>query len=170
MRFHAEHSFKGSRGAIVDLLADPAFYVTLELPDIRPPELIESHREGTWSVFRLRYAFADGLNPILRFVAGSAPLAWVQEVRVDLSGGSGQLLYEAEFDPTRIHGSGEFTLTTAQGSTMLRFDGEVIVAVPGIGRLLEREAIRQLLERFDIEARALDARLLSGGAHRLVDD
>ena len=170
MRFHAEHRFKGSKSAIASLLADPAFYVALELPDLRPPEVLESHRDGTWSVFRLRYSFVNGREPIFRFLAGSAPLAWVQEVRVDLSGGSGQLLYEAEFDPTRLHGSGEFTLTTAQGSTILRFDGDVIVAVPGVGRLLEREVVRQLLQRLDIEALALDARLLDGGGHRLVND
>ena len=170
MRFHAEHCFKGSRSTIASLLADPAFYVALELPDIRPPEVLESHRDGTWSFVRLRYALVAGRDPILRFLAGSAPLAWVQEVRVDVSGGCGQLLYEAEFDPTRLHGSGEFTLTSTRGSTILRFDGEVIVAVPGVGRLLEREVIRQLLQRLAVEARALDARLLSDEGQSSVDD
>jgi Protein of unknown function (DUF2505) len=105
-----------------------------------------------------------GRDPIFRTLAGSAPLAWLQEVRVDLSEGSGHLRYEAEFDPSRLHGSGEFTLTPSEGSTMFRFDGDVIVALPGVGRLLERQVIRQLLQRLDVEVRALDARLREDGA------
>jgi len=171
VRFHAEQRLRGSKRAIASLLADPGFYVALQLPDVRQPEVLESYQDGSWSVVRLRYAVDGGHYPILRLLASSAPLAWLQEVRVDPSAGSGQLRYEAEFDPVRLHGAGEFTLTSAQGSTIFRFEGDVTVAVPGIGRLLERQMIRELIHRLDIEAEALDAQLRRNvRGPRLQDD
>jgi hypothetical protein len=43
--------------------------------------------------------------------------------------------------------------------------------VPGIGRLMERQMIRELIHRLDIEAEALDAQLRRNVAGpRLQDD
>ena len=159
MRFHAEMHISGPTNTIASLLADPTFYLGLELPDVGKPEVLDVHQDGTWSVFRLRYVVAGDQSRILRGLAGSASLAWLQDVRVDLTTGSGQLHYEAEFDPLRIYGTGGFTLTPDRGSTIFRFDGEVVVAVPGLGRLLEREIVHQLVNRLSIETSALDARL-----------
>ena len=82
MRLHVEHHFTGSRQAVASLLADPAFYLGLDLPDLRPPEVLEQGQDGDDTTLRLRYEFVGSLDPIARRVVGSGHLAWIQEVRV----------------------------------------------------------------------------------------
>jgi hypothetical protein len=158
MRFHAEHHFSGSVQAVVTLLGDPAFYLGLSLPDLSRPEILEDRKSGDASQIRLRYEFEGSLDPIAHRIIGSSRLAWIQEVEVDLSG-SGTLRFEAEKDPKRLHGSATFTVTSVGGVTVRRLDGELIVAVPGIGRMAERRIVPGLLQRLDIEAEALDRQM-----------
>ena len=37
MRFHAEHTFRAPKAAVVGVLADPAFALALSLPDLDQP-------------------------------------------------------------------------------------------------------------------------------------
>jgi hypothetical protein len=159
VHFHAEHHFKGSAQAVVTLLADPAFYLGLALPDLSEPELLEERKDGDDAVLRLRYQFVGSLDPIAKRLLGGSRLAWIQEVRVDREAGSGALRFEAEKDPRRLHGAAEFVLSEADGNTMRRLDGDLVVAVPGIGRMAERRIVPGLLHRLDIEDQALDERL-----------
>ena len=163
MRFHAEHRFNGSEQAVAALLADPAFYLGLVLPDLSNPEVLEERKDGDDAMLRLRYEFVGSLDPIARRLLGSGHLAWIQEVRVDRSACSGALRFEAEKDPRRLHGAADFVLTAAGGGTVRRLDGELVVAVPGIGRMAERRIVPGLLRRLDIEAQALDEQLRRGG-------
>ena len=163
MRFHAEHRFNGSEQAVTALLADPAFYLGLALPDLSRPELLEEGDDGDKAMLRLRYEFVGSLDPIAHRLIGSSHLAWIQEVRVDRSAGSGALRYEAEKDPRRLYGAADFVLTTAAGGTVRRLDGELIVAVLGVGRMAERRIVPGLLRRLDIEAQALDDQLRPEG-------
>lgn len=163
MRFHAEHRFNGSEQSVAALLTDPAFHLGLALPDLSQPEVLEYREDGDDTMLRLRYEFVGSLDPIARHLIGSRHLAWIQEVRVDRSTGSGALRFEAEQDPRRLHGAADFVLNAAAGSTIRRIDGELVVAVPGIGRLAERRIVPGLLRRLDIEAQALDDQLRRGG-------
>ncbi len=159
MRFHAEHSFPAPGGAVADLLADPAFYLDLTLPDLGQPELLEATDDGEWSVIRLRYEFVGHLDPMAQRLIGTGRLAWVQEVRVDRPGASGTLGFEAERDPRRLHGSARFTLEPSGAGSRRQLDGELVVAVPGIGRMAERRIVPGLLSRLDVEAAAAGAQL-----------
>ncbi len=163
MHFHAEHRLHGSPGAIAGLLADPSFYVTLALPDLGQPELLDRHVDGEEAVVRLRYEFIGTLDPIVRRLLGSTRLAWVQEIRVTPSAQSGTLEFGAEKDPKRLHGSANFTLVPDSGNTLRRLDGDLAVNVPLIGQTAERRIVPGLLRRLDIEAQALDDRLQRGG-------
>jgi hypothetical protein len=163
VRFHAEHRFNGSEQAVAALLADPAFYLGLALPDLSQPEVLEKRENGDNAMLRLRYEFVGSLDPIAHRLLGSSHLAWIQEVRVDRSAGSGALRFEAEKDPRRLHGAADFILTAAGGATVRRLDGELVVAVPGIGRMAERRIVPGLLRRLDIEAQALDDQLRPEG-------
>ena len=162
VRFHAEHRFNGSKQAVGALLSDPAFYLGLGLPDLSRPEVLEQHEDGDDAMLRLRYEFVGSLDPIVHRLLGSNRLAWIQEVRIDRSAGSGALRFEAEKDPRRLHGAADFVLTAAGGGTVRRLDGELVVAVPGIGRMAERRIVPGLLRRLDIEAQALDDQLHPG--------
>ncbi len=159
MRFHAEHRFGASVPAVGALVGDPAFYLGLDLPDLHRPELLEQRQEGHHAVLRLRYEFEGSLDPIAQRLLGSSRLAWIQEVRVDRSTRSGSLRFEAERDPRRLHGAATFVLTSAEDATVRRLDGELVVAVPGIGRMAERRIVPGILKRLDVEALAIDDQL-----------
>ena len=164
MHFHAEHRFSGTVQSVVEVLADPDCYVGLALPDVSQPEVLEHHTEGNSTTVRLRYEFTGSLDPIARRLLGAKRPAWIQEVSVDASAAAGTITFEAERDPKRMHGSGRFTLSPSGDGTVRRLDGELVVAVPGIGRMAERRIVPGLLRRLDIEAQALEQRIGSGGS------
>jgi hypothetical protein len=159
VRFQAEHRFHGPVAAVATLLADPAFYLNLSLPDLGQPELVEEKTDGAEVVVELRYEFVGSLDPIAHRLLGSSRLTWIQEVRVDRQAGSGSLRFEAEKDPRRLHGAAQFTLKAEGNTTVRRIDGDLVVAVVGIGRMAERRIVPGLLHRMDIEAEALEAQL-----------
>ena len=149
--------------AVSALLCDPAFSLSLELPDLGRPDVVEHWEDAESAVLRLRYEFVGSLDPIAHRLIGSDRLAWIQEMRVDRSAGTGALAFEAEKDPKRLHGAAEFVLTTDGSGCVRRLDGELVVAVPALGRMAERRIVPGLLRRLDIEAEALDDRLQQGG-------
>jgi hypothetical protein len=159
VRFHAEHSFAALSAAVVELLADPTFYLGLTLPDLDQPELLETTDDGVDAVIRLRYEFVGSLDPMARRLIGSGRLAWVQEVRIGRPTSSGTLRFEAERDPRKLHGRAEFSLEPVGGGTLRRLHGELVVAIPGIGGMAERRIVPGLLRRLDIEAETADIQL-----------
>jgi hypothetical protein len=162
VRFHAEHHFNGSVGAVAAILSESSFYLDLVLPDLSQPELLEQQDLGDGTELRLRYEFVGSLDPIAQRLIGAGRLAWVQSVRIDRSTGSGSLQFEAEKDPRRLHGKADFDITTSDRGCERRLEGELIVAVPGVGRMAERRIVPGLLRRLDIEAEAVNQRLRSG--------
>ncbi len=163
VRFHTEHRFTGSPADIGAILVDPMFYLDLALADLGRPELLDQEADGDLVTVRLRYEFTGSLDPIAQRLIGSGRLAWIQEVRLSRSAGTGSLRFEAEKDPRRLHGAAEFVLTAEAAGTLRRIDGELVVAVPGIGRMAERRIVPGVLRRMDVEAEAIERRLSSGG-------
>ena len=147
---------------MVSLLASPEFYLGLALPDLSRPEVLEERQETSETVIRLRYTYEGSLDPIALRLLGADQLKWIQEVRVDLSADSGSLHFEAESDPRRLHGSASFVLTANAGGSVRRLDGELVVAIPGIGRMAERRIVPGVLQRLDVEAQAIEDQLPSG--------
>jgi Protein of unknown function (DUF2505) len=162
VRFHVEHRFDGSTEAVAAILSDPDFYLGLDLPDLSRPEVLEHSTDGDEAVVRLRYEFVGSLDPIAQRLIGAGRLAWVQEVRIDQSGALGALRFEAEKNPRQLHGSADFALNPEGTGTVRTIDGELVVAVPGIGRMAERRIVPGLVRRLDIEAEALDDQLRPG--------
>ena len=159
MRFHAEHAFHATKESVVGVLCDPAFALGLTLPDLGTPELLEATDDGDQALIRLRYEFTGSLDPMAQRLLGSGRLAWIQEARVDRSRCSGSLRFEAERDPRRLHGRADFTVEASVPGSVRRLDGELVVAIPGVGRMAERRIVPGLLRRLDIEADAVDAEL-----------
>lgn len=164
MRFQAEHSFGASPDKVAEVISDPAFYSGLELPDLSLPEVREHSDDGTAVLIRLRYEFVGSLDPIALRLLGNNRLAWTQEVRYDRSTRSGSLEFGAEKDPNRLHGSAAFTLVQKDSRTVRRIEGELVVAVPGIGHMAERRIVPGILRRMDIEAQAVEERLSNSQA------
>lgn len=144
------------------ILSDPDFYLGLDLPDLSRPEVLEHGTDGDEAVVRLRYEFVGSLDPIAQRLIGAGRLAWVQEVRVDQSGASGALRFEAEKNRRQLHGAADFVLNRDGTGTVRTIDGELVVAVPGIGRMAERRIVPGLVRRLDIEAEAVNDRLRRG--------
>jgi hypothetical protein len=162
VRFHAEHHFTAPATAVATLLTDPSFYLGLVLPDLSQPEVLEQRADGATLVVRLRYQFQGNLDPIAQRLLGADRLAWIQEVRVDPSAGSGTLRFDAEKDPRKLHGAADFVLTESEDGTVRHLDGELVVAVPGIGRMAERRIVPGVLQRLDLEAQAIEDQLGRG--------
>lgn len=142
------------------LLADPGFYLGLTLPDLSRPEIVEASDDGEEVLLRLRYEFTGSLDSIAQRLLGSHRLKWIQELRLERSAGSGSLHFAVEIDPRRLHGDAGFVLTGTGSETVRVIDGELVVAVPGLGRMAERRIVPGVLRRLDIEAQALQAHLL----------
>jgi hypothetical protein len=162
VRFHVEHRFDGSEEAVAAILSDPSFYLELDLPDLSRPEMLEHGTDGDEAVIRLRYEFVGSLDPIAQRLIGSGRLAWIQEVRVDQSRGSGTLGFEAEKNRRQLHGAADFVLKADGTGTVRTIDGELVVAVPGIGGMAERRIVPGLVRRLDIEAEAVADQLRQG--------
>jgi len=164
MRFEAEHWFDGSPDAVAALLTDAHFYQTLELPDVSQPEALDSTSDGQQSRLRLRYQFSGNLDPRARRLLGKDRLTWIQEVVVQHPSDSGELTFNSEADPKRLHGSAHFDLQVEGGRCVRRLAGELVVAIPLIGRQAERKIVPGVLRRLDVEAEAVNRALTQGQA------
>ncbi|HEV2369177.1 MAG TPA: DUF2505 family protein [Acidimicrobiales bacterium] len=163
MRFDARHQFPAPPRDVAEVLADVGFHTGLDLPDLGPPQVVSATRQGDAAEIRLRYEFTGSLDPIARRLLGSHRLTWVQEVKVDLAATRGTLSFGAEADPGRLHGSARFVIEAEGAGSVRRIDGDLVVAVPGVGGMAERRIVPGLLRRIDIEADALRARLEGHG-------
>lgn len=157
MRFTAEHRFAAPVEAVVAGLTDPAFHRELQLPDMKLLD-VDAQTDQAETVLRLRYDFVGHLDPLARRLLGNRRLTWAQELRLDRSG-AGRLTFEAEADPTRLHGRADVALKPDDGGTRRTMDGNLVVAVPVVGSSAERRIVPGLLRRLDIEADALDRRI-----------
>jgi Protein of unknown function (DUF2505) len=162
VRFHAEHRFNGPPRSVASILSDPDFYVELDLPDLSRPEVLAITADDEGTSVRLRYEFEGRLDPVAKRLLGGRTLAWIQEVRLDPSGTAGRLDFGAEADARRLHGSATFLLEQREGETARNLHGEIKVSVPGVGGMAERRIVPGLLRRMDIEAEALNDRLVEG--------
>jgi hypothetical protein len=162
VRFQTEHRFGAPEVAVATLLGDPAFYLGLALPDLGQPEILEERQDRSETVIRLRYEYEGSLDPIAQRLLGAGRLRWIQEVRVDLSATSGSLRFEAENDPRRLHGAAEFVLTATASGSVRRIDGDLVVAVLGIGQMAERRIVPGVLRRLEVEAQAIEVQLRPG--------
>lgn len=156
MRFQAEHRFGGSVQDVARVLSDPAFHRDLALPDLSRPEVEARGGDGSRVKLLLRYEFEGSLDPMARRLIGHHRLAWMQELVVDLSDGSGELAFHAVADAKRLHGRAGFTMEGEGGHCVRRLSGELVVAVPVIGSRAESRIVPGILRRLDIEADAVN--------------
>ena len=165
MRFQAEHDFDGPADRVAALLTDPDFHRHLELPDLSRPEIVAARGDGDTAHLQLRYEFVGQLDPIASRLLGGRRLTWLQDLDLDRATGAGRLRFAAEADPKRLRGRADFTLRPAPGDagrSVRRLDGELVVALLGVGGMAERRIVAGLQRRLDLEAAALDRQLRAG--------
>lgn len=159
MRFTAEHRFGAPPPEVAEVLGNADFYRGLSLADVAAPEVLAAASDGATAVVRLRYEFTGHLDPLVRRLLAGRRLTWLQELRLDREVGSGQLEFHAEAAPGRLRGRATFQLLPDGPGTLRRLDGELVVALPGLGRGVEARIVPGLLARLDREADAVQARL-----------
>ncbi len=170
MRFRAVHRFVAGPAAVAAVLADPSLYLELQLPDLDPVEVVTHRSDGARTVLLLRYGFGGRLDPMAVRLLGGRRLTWLQELRLDAQAGTGTLTMAAEGGERLLHGAASITLTglgagdgigeeAAPAETERVLSGEIVVGVPGIGRMAERRIVPGLLARLDVEAAAVSSRL-----------
>lgn len=164
MQFAAEHRFAGTPGAVAAVLADRGFYEQLDLPDLRLDAVVA---EGTGEqdgerLLSLRYEYTGNLDPMARRLLGGGRLTWIQEVRLRPAAGAvhGLLAFRAEANPSMLHGDARFGLVPDGGATVRRLEGQVVVALPVVGRMAEQRIVPGVLTRLDVEADAVQQRLV----------
>ena len=160
MRFEADHEFPASCAAVAAVLCDPDFETHLELPDLSLPSVLEHIDDGTTRVLRLRYQYVGQLDPIARKVIAGRNLTWIQELRLDTTTYHGTLTFSAEAAPDRLNGKADLRLV-GDGDARCRrtIAGDLHVRVPLIGSTAEHRIVPGLLNRLDVEAAALAAKL-----------
>jgi hypothetical protein len=164
MKFTAEHEFPAPPLAVLDVLCDPAFQSTLELPDLSLPEVVDSTPTGAQRVLKLRYEFVGHLDPIAKKVIGSRKLTWVQELEIDEATLRGSLSFVAESQPDRVRGQADIVLeAVGDAAARRRISGDLSVKIPLVGGRAERAIVPGLLRRLDVEAAATTARLRAQG-------
>jgi len=153
------HRLSAPAGAAARLLTDPDFYLGLELPGLAGPEVLGSDVDGTRRSVRLRYTFDGPLDGPAAHLWGARLVTWTQSVEVDGATGVGRIDITADVDPRRLRCNGTLRLEAAGDATDLRFAGEFTIAVPGLGRHLERAVLPRLLHLLEVEAAAVDEQL-----------
>ncbi len=159
MRFEAEHHFAGPPEAVRAVLTDPAFYATLELPDLNLPEVVEHDDGAEGARIVLRYEWTGHLDPMAARLLGGDRLRWTQEVLVGPDG-TGALRFRAEANPDMLHGDASFRLAPEGASGSVRtLQGDLVVGIPVIGAMAERRIVPGVVARLDVEAEAVNRRL-----------
>lgn len=162
MHFHVEHQFAWPADAVMQAMVDPELYSHLQLPDLSQPEVLGRQSEGSRTRLQLRYAFVGQLDSITRKLIGNDQLRWLQDVQVDSRALTGRLTFASEDPSRRLHGEADIAFTCEDNGTTRRIDGVLVVAVPIIGAVAERNIVAGLLRRLDLEAEAIRAQLNAG--------
>lgn len=156
--FHASHHLVAGVEAVMETMVDPRFYAGLELPDVAEAEILGHEEDGERRAIELRYRFTGRVDPIVRRLVGNAPLTWRQHLEIDLARCSGTLIVASE-GPRRLRGDAEITFRSDGAGTDREIDGNLTVSVPLVRAAAERSIISGFLERLDVEAEAINARV-----------
>jgi len=140
-------------------MVDPAFVVTIALPDLSPAEVMDHAEHDGVNVLRVRYMYTGQLDPIAQRMLGGRELALVQTVSLDPTTTTGTLSLVAEAEPGRLHGNANITIAATSTGARRVLDGEFTVKVPLMGGAVERRLLPGILARFDVEADATAAKL-----------
>jgi hypothetical protein len=158
VEFECEHEFAGTVERVASIMSDPAFQTALDLPDLARPDVVAHDVDGASRRLVLRYRYVGKLDPIAQRVVGNRELAWVQDLRLDVSTGVGVLGFTADGFGGRADGSATVRIVGTDGSAAAcrrTIRGEFRIKVPLVGGKAERAIVPGLTRRLDVEAEAV---------------
>lgn len=141
-------------------MSDPSFHIGLELPDLSRPEVVAHDVDGASHRLTLRYRYVGQLDPVARRVVGARAITWVQDLRIDVSTGTGALGFSADGVGGRADGTATVSFAPiGSGASRRTIRGDFRIRVPLLGAKAERAIVPGLERRLDVEAAALAVEL-----------
>jgi hypothetical protein len=163
VRFEIDDTFAATRAELEGLLDEPDLYPRMarELPNIERIELLDADERDGVVRRRVRYTPSGAAERIPAMARGRITpemMVWVEESRFWRR--EHRLEYRVEPNiPEKWKGQftsqGEFTFREIEGGVARKIAGEVIVRVPVVGGLVERQLIKDLRGSFRAEAAIL---------------
>lgn len=152
MHFSFEQSLVGRVDDVLDALLDPAFIACLgDLPKLGAPAVLEQRREGDAVVQRVQHSFTGSLSPAVTRVIDPEKLTWISETTYDLAERCGTFRIIPDHYEGRLRCVGTYSFVPGDGVTVRRAEGEVVVSVPLLGRIVERALVSGLEEHLRAE-------------------
>lgn len=156
MRFSLEQTIPGRVDEVLRALLDPAFIASLgELPTLHAPEVLSQSRDGDVVVQRIRYRFAGTLSPAVTRIIDPSKVTWVDETTYDLAAARATFRVIPDHYGTKLRCHGTYVFTARDAMTLRRSDGDLHVAVPLLGRAVERAIVSGLQEHIEREGELL---------------
>ena len=83
----------------------------------------------------------------------------MQELRLDVSTGVGELAFSADEDPGRVNGAATVAITPTTGGSHRAIRGAFRIRIPLVGGTAEKKIVPGLVRRLHVEAAGLAARV-----------
>ena len=160
MKFTVDQDIPFSAADTAQALADPGLYATYTgLDKVAVPDLVGHDIDGDQVTLRMRYRFAGTLNGAARALIDPAQLTWVDVAVHDLATHTTEFRLEPDHYRKQFRAHGRYRIEDLGDRCRRRADIEVVVAVPGVGRVVERAIASGLEEHLRDERSALVAYL-----------
>ena len=170
MQFRVNQAIRVPREAVEAAFCDPDFYGALgDIEVLAPPQVVSRHEDpDDPQVVHLRvaYAFTGHLAAPVRAVIDPAKVTWVDHMLVDRGRHclTFQMVPDHYRDRVRCSGTARFEVDGADpGTTHQVMSGEVQIAYPLVGALVERGIVVGLGQHLGEEARILERWCASTG-------
>jgi len=117
---------------------------------------------GTAGVIVVRYEYTGDLDPLARRFLGRSRFAWTQTLRLEATtlderAYDGVLEIDTQSSPSPLRARAAVHLApSGSGGARRVIEGDLVVALPGVGRMAERRLLPGVLRRLDVEAAAMD--------------
>jgi Protein of unknown function (DUF2505) len=164
VRFHVVQPIAAPREAVLRAVADPALYEAMgSIPNIGPPQVLESSTEGPVTHLRIRYRFVGNLSRAARAVLDPEKLTWVIALEVDTDEGRANFTMLPDHYPDRLECSGTYDFEDKGETTEQVMDGEMRVHAPLVAGLVERAIVSGLRDHLVEQATVIE-RFVKGGS------
>jgi hypothetical protein len=163
VHFAEGSDFDATPERVGELMSDPEFQAALDLPDLSAPTVVAHEVDGPRRLLRLRYQYVGQIDSFAKRIIGNRQLTWVQELRLDVTTGVGELAFSAEEDAGRVNGAAAVAITPTATGSHRAIRGDFHIRIPLVGGTAEKKIVPGLVRRLRVEAEALAARLAVDG-------
>ena len=163
MHFAEANDFDATPERVGELMSDPDFQAQLDLPDLSAPTVVAHEVDGPRRLLRLRYQYVGQIDSFAKRIVGNRQLTWVQELRLDVTTGVGELAFSADEDAGRVNGVATVAITPTATGSHRAIRGDLRIRIPLVGGTAEKKIVPGLVRRLHVEAEALAARLAADG-------